>query len=210
MVAFDREKIIQYKQYFLLEHECSFELLSGYGKVMLSAPHSVEQTRNGKRKVAEPLSGAITRLLHDDTGCPVIYKTRNCGDDANYDEISSYKTALADYIQQNGIRFVLDLHQLSHARTQKINVGTGAYKNVAKPYVDLAVDVFEKRKVGLVQVGKPFDARYPFTVSSYIARTCGISCMQIEINSGLFDLDATLKDVYEGVKELIQTLNELG
>ena len=98
---FDIEAYKNYEQYFETEKENSFELLAGKGKIIVSAPHSVEQTRQGKKKYAEPQTGAIAKLLHDNLGIPVIYKTKNCGDDANFDEASPYKDALVDYIKEN-------------------------------------------------------------------------------------------------------------
>ena len=127
----DPEIARQYEQYFSVERDRSFELLEGARKIMLSAPHSVAQTRDGKLKTAEPQTGMLVKLLHDELACPAIYKTKNCGDDANFDEESAYKRALQRYIRTHGVRFLIDLHQLSPDREVQIDIGTGKSKNLA-------------------------------------------------------------------------------
>lgn len=69
----------------------SFEYEEGYIKnIIISAPHSAPQTRNGKIKLSESFTGVIAKLLNKYFGYSIIYKTKNCDDDVNYDENSSY------------------------------------------------------------------------------------------------------------------------
>lgn len=209
---FDIEAYKNYEQYFETEKENSFELLAGKGKIIVSAPHSVEQTRQGKKKYAEPQTGAIAKLLHDNLGIPVIYKTKNCGDDANFDEASPYKDALVDYIKENKIEFMLDLHQLAPTRDVMIDIGTGKYKNVKdESIVQSAYKVFEKYNLGRIEIDTPFDASYPYTMSSYVSRKCNISCLQIEMNSKIVRTDSKSskeEKVFLSLVELIETIEK--
>ena len=184
---FSRKKFEKYTADFMREDgEGSFLLLPGEGRIAISAPHSVSQTRGGVKKHSEPQTGALAMMLHESTGCPVIVKTANFGDDANYDTVSPYRDALSFYVRDNGIRYVLDLHQLSPVRKTGVNVGTGNMKNVPdKDFFFTAVASFVKLKIGPLVVDVPFSASKPETVSSHIARECGISGLQIEINSRL-------------------------
>ncbi len=210
----DPEIARQYEQYFSVERDRSFELLEGARKIMLSAPHSVAQTRDGKLKTAEPQTGMLVKLLHDELACPAIYKTKNCGDDANFDEESAYKRALQRYIRTHGVRFLIDLHQLSPDREVQIDIGTGKSKNLAgQDCVNAALKAFTRRNLGVVQLGKPFDAAEPYTISSFIAATCKIPCVQIEINSALVCEgyeNYRLGDVYEALKEFILAVEAIG
>ena len=210
---FDRQRFELYETYFEKEHEDSFVLLDGTGRVMVSAPHSVEQTRRGRIKISEPQTGTLARMLHDELGCPVIFKTKNCMDDANFDEVSPYKQALAEYVKQKEIGFLLDLHQLSPKRDVQINLGTGKGKNVSRAeYIDAAVRAFGKRNIHAIGIDTPFDASCPNTVSSYVSRMCAIPCMQIEIHSLLvwpIDKGAPAKDVYDALAELVTALEKL-
>ncbi len=75
------QQLKQYLPFFLKkDHQQCYEIFPGKGRVMVSAPHSVEQTRNQALKFGEYQTGVIARILHDLLHCPVIYKTRNCND----------------------------------------------------------------------------------------------------------------------------------
>ncbi len=204
---FDKEKFLNYEKYFKKEHENSFEILKGKGKVMVSAPHSVAQTRLGKLKYSEPQTGALAHLLHDSLNCHVIYKTKNLGDDANFDENCDYKTALCEFVRQNGIVFLIDLHQLSPRRKELINIGTGDLKNLKeKWHLDLVVSAFANQDIQNLKIDYPFKASYPYTVSAYVSKNCGISCIQIELNSTLVRLgysECQVEKVYNALKEII-------
>ena len=206
---FDKKKCIYYEEYFSKEHEKSFELLPGKGYVMVSAPHSVEQIRNGKIKYAEPHTGVLAKMVHDALGCPVIFKTKNCGDDANYDKISIYKQALENYIKENNIKFLIDLHQLKPSRRVKINIGTGKNKNIYNmKLLDIMVNAFNSRDVGLLQIDTPFSAAYPYTVSAYIASSCKISCLQIEINTNILQQDSKENKIEKVFDALLEIINK--
>lgn len=190
-----KSKIEKYNNYFQIPHNESFELLEGQGLVIVSAPHSVEQTREGKIKFAEPQTGVLARLLHDELNCPVIFKTKNCNDDANYDKDSSYKDTLSSYIESSNIKFLIDLHQLSSKREVSIDFGTSNFKNISDlKYFNILLGEFAIQNLGLIQIDTPFDASYPYTISSYIHNKCKIQSIQIEINSKL--LYGDLADIY--------------
>lgn len=210
---FDRMKFCEYEDFFQKEHLQSFELLDGKGPVMISAPHSVEQLRNNQIKFAEPQTGVLAKMLHDALDCPVIYKTKNCDDDANFDKVSPYKQALAEYIKNNNIAFLIDLHQLSPTRDVHIVIGTGKFKNVScAKFVDVAVNSFKSKNISRIQIDDPFEASYPFTVSSYISSLCNISCLQIEIHSNLVRIntkESKVEQIFEALITLITNLSKI-
>ena len=206
----------RYLNYFRSKKELrSFILEDGRGSVIVSAPHSAEQTREGRPKVGEYVTGVLARMLHDRLGCPVIYKTRHCFDDANYDEKCEYKAALREYVSGHGITALIDLHQMSAKRDENIDIGTCYGKNVEKAptVVDKAVSCFERNGIGGVFIDEPFASIHPFTVSSYISRECGIPCIQIEINTRLLLTrfkDECYKKVLKALSELVTELNAEG
>lgn len=158
-------------------------------RVMISAPHSVEQMRNGSIKFGEYDTGVLARLLYDELGCPVIYKTCNCNDDANYDEVCGYKETLKRFITEKGggIRYLIDLHEMHPRRENLYDLGTGNGRNIeAGPEIlDVVKGELEVRGFEHIAVDDIFDAGYRYTVSAFTARECGISCLQVEINSRL-------------------------
>lgn len=202
------EKIKEYEKIFTKEKTGDYTLLQGSGKIMISAPHSVEQTREGVLKSAEPQTGVLAKLLHETTGCPVIYKTGNCNDDANYDEISAYRQALREYCKRANIKLLVDLHQLSPLRQEEIDLGTGKGKNLSSArLLDFIKRTFKENGVDKIEVDKLFSATYPYTVSAEISRVCQIQAVQIEINSRLVYGDGSLqtfKSVFSALEQIIK------
>lgn len=182
----------------------SFILYSGSGRVMISAPHATEQTRNGKIKAAERQTGILAESLHKETGCAVMIKTANINDDANYDMESEYKNALAEYIKKEGVELLIDLHQMSPRRSVMIDLGTGNGKNLTdNDLLNILVKRFSK--FGELQVDIPFAGASERTVSSFVHRTCGIQCLQLEINTRLLCPEYSeydLEGVYGALKEI--------
>lgn len=191
-----------------------FLILPGNGIVMLSAPHAVEQTRDGRIKSAEKETGIIALEINKIIGAPVIIKTKNCGDDANNDPSSSYRHYLISYIKENGIKFLIDLHQLSSKRTVLIDLGVNGYRNFRdRGLVDMIANTFAKHGISGIEIDKPFAASGRNTVSCDISRKTGIDAIQIEINSKLvWDKDGVdkskINDVVDSLIEIIGELNE--
>lgn len=206
----------EYLNYFLSKEERpSFQLMDGVGKVMVSAPHSVEQTRNGRIKYGEFQTGVLARVLHDTLNCPVIFKTYNCGDDANYDEVSPYKEALCEYVDQHRIGFLLDLHQLAPWRKENVDIGTGFGNNISgfPEALPIVYNRFLLKNISELTVDHPFDASFPYTVSAYVSSKCGIPCIQIELNTRLLCEDYEdycLPIIQDALQEIIQELNAVG
>lgn len=196
-----------YEEYFSVPHKHSHEILDGTGQVMVSAPHSVPQFRRGKIKVSEPQTGALAMMLNKEIGCPVIFKTANLRDDANYDLVSPYKNDLKDYIIKHNIKLLIDLHQMSPKRDIMFSIGTGQLKNISDlEVIDLYKETFLSYGFKNVKIDVPFKASFVGTVSSFISSECKIPAMQIEINSRLvYDKfkECDIEKVYNALAEAI-------
>lgn len=183
-------------------------------KVMLSAPHNVEQLRNGVIKPKEKETGIIAYVLHKTLGIPAIIKTKNCGDDANDDETSRYRDDLSKYIRDNGIKYLIDLHQLKRTRDTLVDLGVNGYKNFRDTEMaDSMVSIFKKHGISNVEIDRPYAASGPNTVSRDIATRNEIDTIQIEINSKLLWSpsgveDTKFVDVVNALQEIIGVLNE--
>lgn len=178
--------------------QLGYVVLKGDKKVMFSAPHAVEQTRDGKIKYAETETGEIARTLNA-MGYPCIIKTQNLGDDANFDLESDYKKVLVEFVRTNGIEAVIDLHELSPNREQAICLGTGGEEclNLLGSH-DMEQQLKEhfQQHFEVVSVNIPFGAKGEGTISRYISSRCNIPCVQIEMNCKLFiDKMISIKDM---------------
>lgn len=180
----------QFEDLFIQEKIGDF---SGYlietGKIpiMLSCPHSVSQVRNGNIKLSETRTALIAKLVKKCIDIPIILKTKNLGDDANFDAQSDYRDALAKYILENGIQCCFDLHICSSKRPFSFDIGTGKGQNIfdRQDLKNLIFAEFSQTSVTnfqYVAFDEKFSALNPNTVSAHIAALTGIPAFQIEIN----------------------------
>lgn len=183
----------------------SFVLKEGEGRILFSAPHAVEQRRNGKIKSAEPATGLLCEMLHNELNCPIIRKVSNLSDDANFNPVSDFRQALEHYVRENNIKLVIDLHQLAAHRSVMVCIGTGQYRNLSdKEILNQILFAFSRERLGSIQIDKPFAGRYRYTVASSVHNNCGIQSVQIEMNSRLFIPDFREYDI-EGVYKALKT-----
>lgn len=217
MKNLDVKNILNIEKQFHLQtygEHFSHELISGTGCVMISAPHSVTQTRNGELKYSETYTGALAILLHQITGCPIIYKTRNHQDDANYDINHPYKSDLIEYVKQNNIKLLIDLHMMAPHRGFDIDLGTlyGENIHINSLITEDMAKIFNSHSLSDVRVNHTFYAA-PRTVSSTIAKECKIDGIQVEINSSLLrtleENPKTFFQVLESFKEIIEFYNRM-
>lgn len=164
------------------------KILKGDKKIMFSAPHAVEQTRDGKIKYAEQETAEIAKELNK-LGYPVIIKTSNINDDANFDLECDYKKDLVEFIKKNDIIGLIDLHELSPQREQIICLGTGGEEclNLLGSYCkEKKLQKYFSEFFSNVSVNNPFAAKGEGTISRFISKNCNIPCVQVEMNCKLF------------------------
>ncbi|MBQ8468369.1 MAG: N-formylglutamate amidohydrolase [Clostridia bacterium] len=200
------ESIKKDREEFLSKHKNKDHvfLCGKNSSVILSAPHGVRQWRNNKPKYAEP--GTVNTLLHLQKlcECHAIVKTKNNRDDANYDEVSSYKSDLINYIKQNNIKYVLDIHSLAPERKCDINLGVNGGKNV-----ETNTEIYRELVKSLAGAGfnvyldVPFSAGERTIAGSMKNKFNNLWTIQIEINSKI----AWHKQGFEKYKKLLDVLS---
>jgi hypothetical protein len=207
------KKITQYENFFIYEESndlIGHIIIKGSNKILLSAPHSVTQTRNGSSKIGEFRTGVIVKILTEKTNCNGIYKTKNLQDDANFDVNSPYKSDLVKFIEKNDISLVIDLHIASPKREFDIEIGTGHGKNLLdRKDIYGLINKTLKREYKKVQTDKLFSASFEHTISSSVARITGIPTVQLEINFSIIQSDEDLKKFIIFMRNLINDLEEI-
>ena len=90
-----------------------------------------------------------------------------------------------DFVKNNHISLLFDIHGMRAERDVDICIGTGLGKNVFQntELVLLTKSIFEKHGYSKVSIDDPFNATYPYTISNFVARKAKIPCIQIEINN---------------------------
>ena len=190
----------------LRNKEKSFAVIKGRIPVIISAPHTVKQLREGKIKEAENQTGSIAYILGEETGSYVIYKTYNNFDDANYDiENNEYKEEIKHIVRENNIKLFLDIHGAKDDYDFDIDLGTSYGENVNNniEIIENLKECFKNHKIENVTENKTFKANTIRTISRYINKETKIPCIQMEIAWKYRDL----KNL-DNIKNLIRALKE--
>lgn len=161
-----------------------FEIIERNFPIIISAPHSTKQLRNGKVQSKENYTDILATNVSDKENVSCIYKTTFLNDDANADEESNYKNALKEYVIANDVKYLIDLHTMSDKRLPNVCIGINGGKNIMNKYDILQgiVNAFATNGISSVTVDEPFKATDPNCISNFIATNCNIPCFQIEIN----------------------------
>lgn len=234
------DKIIKYEKKFSCRKyngrgNKEFKIKEGNIPVMISAPHSINQFREGQLKYADMYTGGIALLLHEITGCHVIFSSKYKGKDPNYDPNPNgenlYQTALKNYLDNHKISVLIDLHGASSKRDYSIEIGTAPVRDEngdvigdpdpslnGKSFIyDLIRYTFEfvfkdvaqpteKKQIWKNQV---FDAGSQNTVTKYISSSTKVACAQLEIN-GIYRNPENIDEFSRLIEGLIYLINILG
>lgn len=186
-----------------------FVIEEGTIPIMLSAPHAVNQFREGQVKWADMYTGGIACYLHKVTGCHLIYSCKFTESDPNYDEPGNnkYQDALRDYLSRHKVYLLMDLHGAAKKREYAVEMGTAPAQNPISCVVcdedpslheykfidDDIKTIFENRFKNLLLDQKKvwknviFDAGDQNTVTKYISKNTETACVQLEINGNYRD-----------------------
>lgn len=169
---------------FLEEHQKNDHVVVfGENSILLSAPHGVSQVRLGARKVAEIGTIPFALELQKRTKSHLIAKTKNSFDDANFDEISKFKTKLQSMVSDKKITHLLDIHGLSQKREMDVNLGINFGKSISSNTKLFDELVLLLKNAGFtVSIDQPFSGGHQ-TISGSTNEIFGIWTVQVEINS---------------------------
>jgi len=183
----------------------NFSILKGNNNIILSAPHAFKQLRNGKSKNNEINTSNICKLLHYYTGCHAIYTINNTNYDANYDKENPYREYLIKYINENNIKFLIDIHGIEHTCKYNIIIGTNYYKNVNNDIdkINSIIKIINENLTNNIAVDKKFKAREK-TLANHINQNTGIKCIQVELIKDYRKLKRKPKLFNEVIKTFIK------
>ena len=162
--------------------EQQFGLIDGGGKVLLSAPHSAEQIREGVVKAVDYCTGPIARALAEMTGSPILYLQYQSKDPNYYDD-TEYKIALNQYLDSHSaIAYVLDIHGAALDQNWAVDLGDmNGVSLVSHPTLSNEIaDIFATHGISPVSRNY-FSASSNQTITKF-ASSKGKNAVQIEIN----------------------------
>lgn len=150
LVEFEND--VHYQEY-ADDDQPEYAYIKGNMPILLSAPHGAVHTRDGENKEEDEYTAGLARLIGNRTSSHVIYARRKSRTDLNADPAAPYKQALQQIIQENGIRFVLDLHGANMDRNFGIALGTLHGKSCSEQEKQIIVSAFEKFGISETGIG---------------------------------------------------------
>ena len=160
----------------------------GTNPILISAPHSVKQKRDGKVKDHEFYTGAIAEYLGEKLNCSVITKSylspEKYNDDANYEEDCIYKTAISDFIRNNKVFLFIDLHGLAGGRDSIIDICINNGKNSegSTYHLELKEKVDSFFGEGSATIDRYYSAEPDYVLSNWVNTKHHIPSLELEIN----------------------------
>ena len=188
--------------------ENNIKVIEGKKKILLSAPHSVLHMRENSIRPRETKTGVIVKTLANKCKSFGIYKLKNEFNDANWDKHCNYKTKVKEIVNKEKIKALIDFHGMAVHREQDICIGINNGQNIFG-YNDIVkemISIFKKYGFNNVTIDEPFNAKYEYCVSSYIAKECRIPTFQIEIN---LKYRSARYNEYQKYNKLISALIEI-
>lgn len=189
----------------------NYQVLLGQIPVLISAPHTVNHVRDGIIKRQDGITGGIAEYLCQKFRTYGVIRTWNHGDDPNYgqDVVSmAYRNQIVQLVQEHNIKWVFDLHGIMWHWKIDVNLGINDGYNLSCD--DRIVRQFLRfwPEEFVVKVDEPYKAASPWTVSSYVHRKTGISCIQIELGPKARTEKLGFGEFYMGFERLISEIKK--
>lgn len=200
----------KFDEYIQENNKNSYEVVEGIIPILISAPHSVRQLRNGKIKGKDLNTGPIVLEVANQTKCFAIYKIFNNQDDANYDiKNNNYKKEVLEIIKKYNIKIFLDIHGASNTEEFDIDLGTDNFNNLngKKEIVEKFIQICKKNKIHKIGIDKKFKASTLHTITKTVAVNTNIPAMQIEIVKKYRDIN-DIENMKKVIKSIVDFINE--
>lgn len=168
--------------------EEKYRVISGGNKVLLSAPHSVNQIRGDNVEDAEKYTGALVRYLCNSTSSYGIFEIFTHAD-PNNDIENDYKNAVINLINTYNIKLLIDVHSSKFKDDTDIDIVTNKRETLVGKN-----ELFDKLKdLGVRYNLKIDENNVPnkdkeneiISVSSLL---CGIPSIRVVINEEKLDV----------------------
>ena len=168
--------------------EEKYRVISGGNKVLLSAPHSVNQIRGDDVEDAEKYTGALVRYLCNSTSSYGIFEIFTHAD-PNNDIENDYKNAVINLINTYNIKLLIDVHSSKFKDDTDIDIVTNKRETLVGKN-----ELFDKLKdLGVRYNLKIDENNVPnkdkeneiISVSSLL---CGIPSIRVVINEEKLDV----------------------
>lgn len=158
-----------------------FEISSAFNLNPHVLRYYYNKTALEEEKAEEVYTGAITLMLNDLVGCHVMVRNNYNGVTASTNHYNPY---LLKYIEQQGIRYYIDIHGAALSNHFDIAPGTnnGEYIEHNDLYKSILLDSFTKYGITDIVFNSKFQASTKATLCNQVWNRCQIKTTQLEIN----------------------------
>ena len=191
-----------------LENEKSKEkIINRIGKypIILTSVHSMNQFNDDKIvKLGEPLTKAITQYIANKLNLSYLIKVKDDGIDPNHIENEEFKYKLLNFIKENNIRLVLDIHGASEKRDFDVELGTMNNLSADFSTINELKEAFIENGIKNIAINDPFKGG---KITQYLYMNSDIEIIQIEINRRYRDINS-LENTKIIIDSIINFLNQ--
>lgn len=175
---------------------CKFEAINGVFDyllvkgdipVLITAPHTMEQVKkDGSIKYGETFTKAIAMYLNKVCGSSYLIKIKDTGLDSNRDNHDEFKEDLINFVKDNNIKLVIDLHGADHNRDFDIEFGT--MNNLTADFSTIKELEEALMHNGIVNIehNNPFKGG---AITQYLYNVKDVEVIQLEINGRFRDIE---------------------
>ena len=190
------DKIKKYEEFNGL---FEYILINGNVPVLITAPHTMKQKRkDGTYKQAETFTKAIALYLNEICGTSCLIKIQDTGMDSNRDNHDEFKDELINFVKENNIKLVIDLHGADRNRDFDVEFGTMNNLTADFSTIKELEEAFKHNGIVNIEHNNPFKGG---AITQYLYNLKDVEVIQLEINGRLRD--------YNHIEELENLCNSL-
>lgn len=155
--------------------------------VMLTAVHTMDQYKeDGTFKFEEFYTKAIARFVAAKTNSSYYIKIKDTHIDSNSLQFDEFKNNLLNYINENNVKLIIDIHGAKEERDFDVEFGT--LNNISADYSTIKEleDAFKESGITNISYNSPFKGG---GITQTVFANTNIDVIQIEINSKCRDID---------------------
>ena len=169
--------------------------------ILLTAPHTMRQLKDDYTiKASEPYTKAIVKYITEISKCSYLIKQIDVEMDSNKLETDYFKIKLLDFIKNNNIKLVLDIHGASEERHFDVELGTLNNLSADFSTINELKEAFVENGIVNVEINNPFKGG---GITQFVYDNTNIDVIQIEINRKYRNINKS-----ENIKKICNCLIE--
>ncbi|AHG22452.1 hypothetical protein Z042_24705 [Chania multitudinisentens RB-25] len=164
--------------------EAWFNVILGGAPIIISAPHATQPFREGKYRFSDGGgTAALAVLLGKLTDSTVIYTTKASPSDPNYYDDNAYKVRLAELINTQKPKLIIDIHGSHPFRPYDVDIGTMHGKSLLGNDELVTKLITSLRNEGITNYSNNYFAASKNGTITKFGTAYGVPTIQLEFSS---------------------------